>query len=157
MILARKFVAGREVVLGLAVFVAAFVFGNYAGDGLAFVDQLRAGKLREDIYAGLLHETAEPLHQLVQRDNVIAVVPQRRRRDRQFPGAAGRQKIGGIIGDRRVERRRFRKIRHEFGQSAGIEHGAGELVRADFASLFENVDAFSRQLGFAARFVVLAD
>ena len=36
-------------------------------------------------------------------------------------------------------------------------HGAGKLVRADFAGLFENVDIFGGKLGFAARFVVLRD
>ena len=34
-----KFVAGGEVVFGLAVFVDAFVFGDDAGDAVAFVDQ----------------------------------------------------------------------------------------------------------------------
>ena len=34
-----QFVAGREVVLGLAVLVAALVFGDDAGDAVAFVDQ----------------------------------------------------------------------------------------------------------------------
>ena len=52
---------------------------------------------------------------------------------------------------------RLREVRHQFRQGAGIEHGAGKLVRADFAALFEDVDAFRGKLGFGARFVVLAD
>src|SRR5207245_1376993 len=46
-----EFVAGRVVVLGLAVFVHAFVFGDDSGDALAFINQLRAAELREEIYA----------------------------------------------------------------------------------------------------------
>ena len=39
--LGAQFVAGREVVFGLAVLVEALVFGDDAGDAVAFVNQLR--------------------------------------------------------------------------------------------------------------------
>ena len=38
--LGPQFVARREIVFGLSVLIAAFVFRNHARDGLAFVDQL---------------------------------------------------------------------------------------------------------------------
>ena len=63
--LGAQFVARREIVLGLAVFVAALVFGDHAGDRVALIDQLGAGELREDVDAGLLDKSAEPLHQLI--------------------------------------------------------------------------------------------
>ena len=44
---ARKLVAGREIVFGLAVFVDALVFGEDAGDAVLFVEQFPARELRE--------------------------------------------------------------------------------------------------------------
>jgi hypothetical protein len=42
-----QFVAGRVVVLRLAVFVDAFVVGDDSGDSAALVNQFRARELRE--------------------------------------------------------------------------------------------------------------
>ncbi len=53
-----EFVAGSEVVFGLAVFVEAFVFGDDAGDAVAFVNQLRATEFLEDVYACSFDEAA---------------------------------------------------------------------------------------------------
>ena len=155
--LGAQFVARREVVLGLAVLVDALVVGDDAGDSVAFVDQLRAGKLREDIHARLLDQAAQPLHQLVHRDNVVAVIAQRRRRDRQFPGVARGQEVSGVVRDGRIERRSLLPIGNQLGQPARVHHRAGKLVRAEFARLFEDVDIFSGKFGLGARFVVLRD
>src|ERR1700722_11163386 len=65
-----KFVAGGEVVFGLAVFVDAFVFGDDAGDAVAFVDQFPTGELGEEIYAFLFDEAAEPFDQFVEGNDV---------------------------------------------------------------------------------------
>ena len=51
----------------------------------------------------------------------------------------------------------LREIGNQFGQAARVHHGAGKLVRAEFARLFEDVDIFGGKLGLGARFVVLAD
>ena len=67
------------------------------------------------------------------------------------------QKVGCIVGDARIERRGFCEVREKLRQSARIEHGAGKLVRANFAALLENIDAFGGKLGFGARFIVLPD
>ena len=53
-----EFVAGRVVVFGLAVFVEAFVFGDDAGDAIAFVDELRAAEFFEDVDAGGFDQAA---------------------------------------------------------------------------------------------------
>ena len=52
------------------------------------VEQFAAGELRENVHAFFFDEAAEPFHELVERDDVVAVIAQRRRRDGQFPGAA---------------------------------------------------------------------
>ncbi len=81
-----QFVAGRVVVFGLAVFVDALVFGDDAGDSVVFVDEGGATELREEIYAGGFHQAAQPFHELVERDDVVAFVLERRRRDRKSQG-----------------------------------------------------------------------
>ena len=131
-----QFVAGSEIVLGAAVLVAAFIVGDDTGDAVAFIDELRAGKLREDVDARLLDQAAEPLDQFVERDDVVAVIAQRRRRDRQFPGIARGKKIRRVGGHRRFERRGLRVIGNQFGEAARIHHGSRKLVRAEFAALF---------------------
>src|SRR6266568_546298 len=152
-----EFVAGRVVVLGLAVFVHAFVFRYDSGDALAFINQLRAAELREKIYARLFHQAAKPLHQLAQRNNVIAAILERGRGDGKAIGGILGEEKRGIVGDRRIERRGFLKIRHQFGERARIHDGSGKLMRADFAPFFEDVDIFSGKRRFSAGFVVFLD
>src|SRR2546428_11959587 len=72
--LGAEFITRREVVFGLSIFVPAFVLRDYARDALALVNQLRPGELREDVDARLLRKSAQPLRQLAQRDDVIAVI-----------------------------------------------------------------------------------
>src|SRR5438309_88485 len=72
--LGADFITRREVVFGLSIFVPAFVLRNYASDAFALVNQLRTGELREDVDARLLRKSTEPLRQLAQRDDVIAVI-----------------------------------------------------------------------------------
>ena len=112
--------------------------------------------MREDVHARLLDQAAKPLHQFVERNDVVAVIAQRRRSDRQFPGARGGEEIGGIVRDRRIERGCFREIGNEFREAARVHHRAGKLVRANFARLFEDVDIFGGKFRLAAGFVVLA-
>ena len=81
-----QFVAGSEVVFRLAVLVDALVFGQDAGDAVFFVEQFPAGKLSEKIHALFFDQAAEPFHQLVERDDVIAVILQRRRSDGKLVG-----------------------------------------------------------------------
>src|SRR4029077_9509927 len=82
-----ELVAGRVVILGLAFFVDAFVFGEYTRDSLALVNQIFPCKLREQIHARFFNEAAEPFDQLVQGDDVVAVISQRWRSDGHFPRA----------------------------------------------------------------------
>ena len=152
-----QLVAGREVVLGLAVLVDALVFGNHAGDAVFFVEQFPAGELREDVDALLFDQAAEPFHELVERNDVVAVILQRRRRDGKLVRAFLGEVVGGIAGDGRIERRGFLEIGDQFAQRARVHDRAGKLVRADFAGLFEDVDIFGGKLGRFFRSGVLLD
>ena len=82
-----QLVAGREVVFRLAVLVHALVFGEDSGDAVLLVEQFPARELREQVDAFFLDQPAQPFHKFVQRDDVISVVLQRRRRDRQLERA----------------------------------------------------------------------
>jgi hypothetical protein len=61
-----QLVAGREVGLGLATAIHSLIAGNDAGDSLAFVDELGAGKFGKDVDAGLLDQAAKPLYKFVE-------------------------------------------------------------------------------------------
>jgi hypothetical protein len=79
---------------------------------------------------------------------------ERRRSDGKAEGRVfGKEESGGI-GDGRVEGRGFLEVRDEFGEGFGIHDGTGELMRSDFAALFENVDIFGGELGLGAGVVV---
>src|SRR5690242_1811409 len=54
-----QLVAGREVVLGLAVLVDAFVFGDDSGDTVTLIDQFSAAKFFENVHAGGFYEPTE--------------------------------------------------------------------------------------------------
>src|SRR6185437_7420997 len=150
--LRAKLVTWSEVVLGAIVLVASFILGDDSGDSIAFVDKLRAGKLREDVYARRFDQPAQPLHQLAERDHIIAVIAQWRRRDGQLPRSATCQEINSVIRDDSIKRRRRREVRNEFGEAARIENGAGKLVCTEFASLLEDINVLGRKFRFAAGF-----
>ena len=71
--------AGLEVALLAAVLVAALVARADADDLVVLDQQLVAGGLREDVGAGLLGLLGQPAVELGDRDDVVAVVAERRR------------------------------------------------------------------------------
>ena len=92
-----KVVAGLEVRLLLIFLVDAFVVGAHADDAVAVVEQFGAGESGEDGDARLFHFAAEPLHEFVDRDDVIAMIAQRRRRDGQFELAVLGKEVDGFL------------------------------------------------------------
>jgi hypothetical protein len=104
------------------------------------VEKLLARELREEIHALLLDQFREPFHDLAERDDVVAVIRKRRRRDRKFERASFGQIVDGVAGDRRVKRRGLLEVRHEFAQRARVHDRARELVGAHLPRLFKNVD-----------------
>ncbi len=152
-----EFVARREVVFGLAIFVEALVFRDHAGNAGAFVNQFGAAKFLEDVHSTCFHESPEPFRDFAERDDVVALVLERRRSDRETERRLLGEKQRGGIGDRSVQRRGLFEIRNEFGEGFGVHDGAGKLVRADFTAFFEDVDVFRGELGLRAGGVVLFD
>ncbi len=74
--------AGLVISFALPFFVDAFVPSAHSEHAIAVViEQISAGKLRKDVNAGLFTFFAEPRSQTIQRDDVIAVILEWRRRD----------------------------------------------------------------------------
>ncbi len=164
--LRAQFVARSEVGFRLAVLVEAFVFGDDAADAIAFVgrfaaairkDELRAAEFLEDVDASGLDQPAEPLDELIEGDDVIALVLEGRRRNRKAEGRIFREQQCRIIRNGRIQRRALLKTRHQLRQRPRIHDRTGKLVRPDLAPFFENVDVFSGELRLAAGVVVLLD
>ncbi len=72
--------AGLEVAERLAVLAAALVAGAHADDAAVLHDQLRRGGLGEDVGAGLLGLALLEARERRDRDDLVAVVLERRRR-----------------------------------------------------------------------------
>ena len=94
--------------------------------------QFGAGEAGEDGDAGFLHFAAQPLHEAVQGDDIVAVIAQRRRRDGQLEFAFLRQEINRFLADLR--------------RRAGLPFQSRAAVRA------WSEDRAARRKGSAGRF-----
>ncbi len=100
-----------------------------------------AGKPHEQIDARRLDLLGEPLGEVAERDDVVAVIAKRRRRDRQPQLVLRRQEIDVVLVNRRAERRALAlEIRDQLEQRGGIEQRARQGVRAGLARLFDHRD-----------------
>ena len=132
---------GSKVRLALAVLADAAIARPHADDAIAVVQHLVAGNPVKTSTPSASTSPPSHLTNAIERDDVVAVIPERRRRDRkrQLP-AAGEE----VHADRGAPRRRAARpgleVRHELAQRRRIEHRAGQRVRADFARLLEHGD-----------------
>ena len=99
----------------------------------------------------------QPLHKTIDRDHVVAVVAQRRRRDGQLELARARQVVDRFLHHRSFQRRLVLEIRQQLEHGAGIEQRAGEAMRTHLARLLQHVDVVlgERRVGMLG--VVLVD
>src|SRR5579885_3196703 len=151
-----------KVCFGLALLVHAFVIGAHA----SYARQLRigavAGKQKlgscesgKDGDACFFYLLAHPLDELVQRDDIVAVVAQRRRNDGQLTGLVFAEEIDGLLQDLGIERRFLFESRKKLPHGARVEQSSGEAVLADFAGLFEHVDVVFGKLRIGMAGVML--
>ena len=99
------------------------------------------GKAREQIDALGFDLLGQPLRELAQRDDVVAVVLERRRRDRQPELAASGQEVDVVVVDRRAERRALGlEVGNQIAQRRRIEQRARQLMRAGLARLLDDGD-----------------
>ena len=110
------------------------VAGTDAEHALAIHQRIGAGKTGEQIDALGLDEAGEPFDELVQRDDVVAVIAKRRRRDRKAELAVSREKVDAIVVHRRGERcAPGFEVGNEIAQARWIEHRAGQHMSARLA------------------------
>ena len=122
-----------EIGFLLAILVDAFVVGANAGDAPRVEQQFRAGKAGEQGNSCLFHLAAQPLYELVNRDNVVAVVAHRRRRDGELELARAREVVNGFFDHLRIERpfsKPGRSSRMERGSSNAPERQCAPTSRA---------------------------
>ena len=101
----------------------------------------RARKTHEQIDACRLDLPGEPLREMAERDDVVAVVAKRGRRDRQAELVLRREEVDVVLANRRAERRAFAlEIRDQLVQRGGIQQRARQGVRARLARLFDHGD-----------------
>jgi len=133
--------AGLEGTFRLAVLADAAIAGADTDDA-SFLDQhVLPREAPEHVDAFGFHLIGEPLRKHAQRDDVVAVVLERRRRDRQAEPSAFGQEIDVVVVDRRAERRFPRlEIGNEILERRGIEEGTRELMDAGLAALFDHCD-----------------
>src|SRR5882762_10334253 len=120
--------------------VDAFVVGADAGHTLAVEQQFRSREAGEDCDSGLLYLPAQPLHELIQRDDVVAMIAQRWRSDGEFELALGRQKVDSFFGALRIDRGFLLETGKQLTHGARVEQGAGKAVLANLTGLFKDVD-----------------
>ena len=133
--------AGLEVFARLSKLIDAFVAGTDADNGIAFDEQFGSGKSRKDIHAALFDLLAKPARELVERDDVVAVILQRRRNDRQRELARLREEENVIFLDRILDRSAFfLPVRHQLIDAARIHYRSGDDVGADLLPFLKDGD-----------------
>ena len=125
----------------LAVAADAAIAGAHADHAVAVEQHLDAGKPGEQVDACGFDARRQPLAEAAERDDDVAVIPQRRRRERQRELPAVGEHVDAIVVDVGLDGRAlFAKVGDQLDEARGIEHGARQQVRAGLARLLEHRD-----------------
>ena len=120
----------------------AAVAGPHADDPFSIHQELGAGKAREHVDAFGFDEVRQPFAQLLKRNDVVAVIPQRWRREGKRDLAGRREEVDAIVVHFRREGRAFRlEVGHELRERSRIEHSARQQMRSRLRGLLEDGDA----------------
>src|SRR5215475_3618898 len=130
-----------KVRFGFSGFVRALVPGSNTDDNIVFNQEIGARKAGEDIDAAFFDLFTKPAGEFVQRDDVVRMVLQGRRDDRQLELAIFGQEKNMVLVNRLFDWcAAFFPVRHQLIDTARIHHGAGNDMCPDFPALFENRD-----------------
>ena len=105
----------------MSFFVDALVVGANANHAVALEQKLGSGKPGEHRDPGFFDLATQPLHELVQRDDIVSMVAQKRRRNRELEFRFLGQEVNRFLRDLSVERRIFLEIRQQFRDRARIQ------------------------------------
>src|SRR6516165_9393065 len=127
--------AAGEAVLVVAIVGKTHVARGSAGHRAVAIEQhFGGGKARGDFNSQRFRLGRQPATDITERDHVIAVVVhQRRQHDvRQEHGARCRQPVEAVVAYLGLERAILAApVRDQLVERDGIDHGAGEYMRAD--------------------------
>ena len=138
--------AGREGRSGTAVRLHAHVPTANADHPMIFYQQLGARETGKDVHADGLRPRAQFLNQRTERDDVISVILHLRG-GRQTPALPARQEEKFVVARRDADRwEGVSPFGPEFVQRAGLHHGTGQGMGAEFGPLFQYA---YRQVRFA--------
>ena len=139
--LARMSAPGSTAPRGAPFLPMPAIAGADAGHARALEQHLLAGEPHEQIDPGGLDLPGQPLDELAERDDVVAVIAERRRRDRQPELAAGRQVVDAVGADLAGQRRALGdEVGDQFGQRGRIEQGPGQGVGTGLPGLLHHGD-----------------
>src|SRR5262249_29040663 len=115
------------------------VAGTDPDDGTILNEQLGSGEPGENIYTALFDLLSEPSGELVQGDDVVAVVLKRCWNDREPELTRLGQEQDVIFLNRILDRSAFLfPVWHQFIDATRIHDCAGDDVRTDLLSLLQN-------------------
>jgi hypothetical protein len=101
----------------LAVFSNPAIAGADAGHSIAVVEHVDTREPGEDVDALALDKPAQPLHETIERNDVVAVVSQRRRNDRKRQLARAGEEVDVVVMDGGRKRSALRlEVRDEHGE-----------------------------------------
>ena len=140
-----------EVRFPATFLVDSFVADADAGDATVLDENPRRCKLREKVDAHLAEERSHPSNHLAERDDVVSVVLQRWREDRNSDLRILGHVPECVIADGCLYRTTTLKpVGDQFDDAAWIHHGAGDSMRADLFALLENGDGEPLEFLFRA-------
>ncbi len=136
---ARMSTPGLEGGLLLAVLPDAAVARSHPDDAIAVIENLGRRKAGEDVNALGFDQPAKPFDEPVERNDVVAVILERRRSDWKLDLAGPGEKVDVIVMDFRGEwRAALLEVRHELPERRRIEDRARQHVGPDLARLLQH-------------------
>ena len=109
------------------------------------------GKSGENRDARLFYLAAQPFHKPVQRDDVVAVIAQRRRSDGKLELALLSEEVNRFFRNLGIDRSFLFESGKQFAHGPRIEQRAGKAVLANLASFLEDVNVFFAELRIGIR------
>ena len=147
--------ARLERALAVPLAIDATIAGSHADDPAVLEQRLGSGEAGEHIDALRFDERRHPLAKAAHRNDGVAMVPKRRRRERDGELPAGVEQVDAVLVDIGVERRPGgAKVGNELRERPRIEHGARQQVGTRLPCLLDHRD---RQRGTRRRLLQLGE
>src|SRR5436189_1512028 len=139
-----QIVTGLEVRFRVVLLVDALIVGATSANAITIEQQFGACKAGEDRYSSLLDFAPQPFHKAIQRNDIIAVISQRRRRDGKLELAFFSKKVDCFFAHFSIERSFLFETGKQFAHRPRIKQRAGKTVLADLTRFLKNIDFFTK-------------